>query len=105
MGKTTILVVIAVFALAMTASAAEWTGHISDAKCGAAHNNHTEASINCVKTCVKAGQAPVFVTAEGQVVKIANPDKVMPHLGHQVKVTGALADGTLTIDTVQHIAP
>mgnify|MGYP001044489077 CR=1 FL=1 len=91
------------FALALAAG--EWTGHISDAKCGAAHSDHSEASIKCVRACVKAGQKPVFVTEDKKVVQIANPDKVMDYLGHKVKVTGKLEGETLTIDSVQNIAP
>lgn len=90
-----------VFALA----AGQWTGHISDSKCGAAHSDHSEASIKCVRACVKAGEKPVFVTEDRKVVKIANPEKVMNYLGHQVKVTGKLEGDTLTIDAVENIAP
>jgi hypothetical protein len=43
----------------------------------------------------------VFVTAEGKVVQIANPDKVMDHLGHKVKVTGNLDGDNLTIDSIE----
>jgi hypothetical protein len=38
-------------------------------------------------------------------VKIANPETVMAHLGHQVKVTGELDGDTLTIESVDHVAP
>jgi Protein of unknown function (DUF5818) len=97
------LLVFAVSAIACFAG--EWTGHVSDSKCGAAHADHSEKSINCVKGCVKGGEAPVFVTADGKVVKISNPDKVMAHLGHQVKVTGDLDGETLTVEGVEHVAP
>lgn len=90
-----------VFALAT----GQWTGHISDSKCGAAHSDHSEASIKCVRACVKAGEKPVFVTEDKKVVKIANPEKVMDYLGHQVKVTGKLEGDTLTIDSVENVAP
>jgi hypothetical protein len=86
---------------AMTAMAGEWTGWISDAKCGAAHTDGSEKSINCVKGCVKGGAAPVFVVEKDKkVLKIANADKVMDHLGHKVKVTGKVDGDTLTIDSV-----
>ncbi|MCS6954087.1 MAG: hypothetical protein RMK57_16460 [Bryobacterales bacterium] len=89
------------FLWAVTASASEWTGYISDAKCGAAHADGSEKSIKCVQACVKGGQAPVFVTAaDKKVLKIANADKVKEHLGHKVKVTGSLKGDTLTIDTI-----
>jgi hypothetical protein len=86
---------------AVTASAGEWTGYISDAKCGAAHTDGSEKSIKCVQGCVKAGQPAVFVTeADKKVLKIANADKVKDHLGHKVRVTGTLKEDTLTIESV-----
>ena len=85
---------------ALSAFAGEWSGAISEAGCGAKHVDGSAKSIACVTSCVKKGAAPVFVTEEGKVVKIANPDKVMDHLGHKVKVTGKLDGETLTIDSV-----
>ncbi len=105
MKVATIVLFLGVLVFALTAAAGEWTGHISDSKCGAAHNDHSEKSIACVKACVKGGLEPVFVTEGDKVVKIANPDTVMDHLGHQVKVTGELEGDTLTIASVQHVAP
>lgn len=87
-------------AFSLSAFAAEWTGAISEAGCGAKHVDGSAKSVACVTGCVKKGAAPVFVTADGKVVKIANPDKVTEHLGHKVKVTGKLDGETLTIDTV-----
>lgn len=81
------------------------TGHVSDARCGAAHADNSEKSISCVKGCVSGGQAPVFVTGDKKVLKIANADKVMGHLGHKVEVTGKVMDGTLTVKSVKHLAP
>ena len=84
-------------AFALSAFAAEWTGAISESGCGAKHANG--GAEKCVTACVKKGAAPVFVT-DGKVIKIANADKVMSHLGHKVKVTGKLEGETLTIDTI-----
>ncbi len=81
------------------------TGHVSDAKCGAAHADHSEKSIGCVTGCVSGGAKPVFVTGDKKVLQIANADKVMGHLGHKVEVTGKVMDGTLTIKSVKHLAP
>ncbi len=81
------------------------TGHVSDARCGAAHADHSEKSISCVKGCVSGGQKPVFITGDKKVLQIANADKVMGHLGHKVEVTGKVMDGTLTIKSVKHLAP
>ena len=42
----------------------------------------------------------MFVT-DGKVIKIANADKVMDHLGHKVTITGKLDGDTVTIDSVK----
>ncbi len=80
--------------------AGEWTGYVSEDKCGARHKSGSEADINCVTACIKGGAKPVLVV-EGKVVKIANPDKVPADLyGRKVKVTGEVKDEALTISTV-----
>lgn len=86
--------------LAASAFAGEWTGYISDAKCGAAHSDGSDKSVACVKGCVKGGQKPVFVV-DGKVIKIANPDKVgEAHLGQKVSVSGDLKGEELTISAI-----
>ena len=103
MKKLSVVFTLALFLLALTATAGEWTGHISDAKCGAAHSDGSEKSVNCVKGCVKGGAAAVFVTADKTVLKIdaESQAKVMDHLGHKVTVTGSVDGDTLTIDSVK----
>jgi hypothetical protein len=87
--------------LAASALAGEWTGYISDSKCGAAHADGSAGSIACVKGCVKGGQKPVFVV-DGKVIKIANPDKVgEAHLGAKVKIGGELKGEELTIASIE----
>ncbi|MGH9673617.1 MAG: hypothetical protein ACRD44_10585 [Bryobacteraceae bacterium] len=90
-------VLVALFA--MTSFAAEWTGAISEAGCGLKHADGGAAAEKCVASCVKRGQAPVFVTG-GKVIKIANADKVMDFLGKKVKITGKLDGETVTVDTI-----
>jgi tetratricopeptide (TPR) repeat protein len=66
-----VFVVLAFAALgSMTAFAAEWTGTISDAMCGAKHADASKDSMECVQKCVKGGQAAVFVTSDNKVLKI-----------------------------------
>ena len=85
---------------ATTAFAAEWTGYISETKCGAKHNDGSAAAVSCVKTCIKGGAKPVLVV-DGKVVGIANPEKVMESMyGKKVTVTGEVADEKLTIETI-----
>jgi len=93
-----LVIAFSLFATGMFAG--EWTGTISDAKCGMAHADASEKSMKCVQSCVKGGQAAVFVT-DGKVIKIANGDSVKDHLGHKVTVTGKLDGETLTIEKVK----
>lgn len=93
------------FAITMcgaSAFAAEWTGYISDAKCGKAHTDGSEKSVKCVTGCVKGGTAPVFVSGD-KVLKIdqASQSKVMDHLGQKVTIDGSLHGDTVTIDSVK----
>jgi hypothetical protein len=93
------LALFATFAAA-TAFAGEWTGYISDSKCGAGHSDGSAKSIACVKGCVKGGMKPVFV-ADGKVIKIANTEMVKDDvLGKKVTVKGDLSGDTLTLTSV-----
>ncbi len=81
--------------------AGEWTGYVSEDKCGARHQSGSEADINCFTACIRGGARPVLVV-EGKVVKIANPDKVPADLyGRKVKVTGEVKDEALAIATIE----
>jgi hypothetical protein len=78
----------------------QWTGVISESGCGLKHAAAGAAAEKCVAACVKKGAAPVFVT-EGKVIRITNGEKVMEHLGKQVKLTGRLEDGMVTVDGIE----
>jgi hypothetical protein len=84
----------------LSAFAGEWSGVISDAKCK--HTDASDKSIACVQSCVKRGGEAVFITADDKVLHIdkASLDKVQPHLGHKVKITGKVTGDTVTIDTI-----
>ncbi|MFN7922592.1 MAG: DUF5818 domain-containing protein [Bryobacteraceae bacterium] len=79
-------------------AAAQWQGAISDAGCAAKHANG--GAEECVKRCVAKGAAPVLVTTSGQVLRLANPDRVQPWLGKRVTVTGQSAKGVVTVQAV-----
>ena len=89
-------------AFTATAAAEEWKGTISESKCGAAHADASEKSQACVRKCVESGSAAVFVV-DGKVLKIdaASMDKVKPHVGHKVTVTGKLSGDTVTVDSIK----
>lgn len=85
---------------AVSAFAGEWTGYISDSKCGVAHSDGSDKSVACVKGCVKGGMKPVFVH-DGKVIKIANTDLVKEDvLGKKVNVKGNLDGDTLTLTSI-----
>lgn len=86
--------------LSVTAFAGDWTGYISDSKCGAAHADGSAKSVGCVKGCIKGGQEAVFVS-DGKVLKIANQDKVPAELhGQKVTIHGDLSGESVTIASI-----
>lgn len=86
--------------LAVSAFAGEWTGYISESKCGAKHVDGSAKSVGCVKGCIKGGAKPVFVS-DGKVIQIANPDKVTEDLyGKKVSVKGDLSGEELTVASI-----
>ena len=90
-------------ALAMSAMGATWTGTISDAMCGAKQVAATADDQKCAQTCVKEhGAEPVFVVGD-KVYKIdaASKDKVLPHVGHKVTISGKLANDTVTVKSIK----
>lgn len=85
---------------AVSAFAGDWTGYISESKCGASHADASAKSVSCVKACIKNGAKPVFVE-DGKVIKIANADKVTEDLyGQKVKLSGNREGDTVTITSV-----
>jgi hypothetical protein len=97
--KRVVLVVVLVLTVfTLTAMAAEMSGFISDAKCGAKHASDKNGK--CVEGCVKGGAAPVFVTG-GKVYKIDDAAKVQDHLGHEVTITGELKGDTVHVESVK----
>jgi hypothetical protein len=79
------------------AESGSWTGWINDAKCGA------KVNADCAKKCAAAGEKMVFVTADKNVIAIANQDAVKGHEGHHVTLKGNLDKGTLTVTSVEMV--
>jgi hypothetical protein len=110
----TFLTVVGLSALLSTAAfAADMTGFISDDSCATKSASSAKAAdwINpnafeaCAKKCLKEGSSAVFVTEDNKIVRLsasATP-KVMPFLGHRVKLTGSVKDGLLTVDRIATI--
>lgn len=96
--KKVVIGFMALSMFALTAMAGEWTGYISDSKCGA--KGAKDAHADCAKSCVKGGATPVFVT-DGKVYKIDDASKVADHIGHKVTITGELKGDTVAIESVK----
>ncbi len=99
--KKIALSLLGVSLLAFTASAAEMTGYISDAKCAKdVAKVSSDAHAGCAQGCAKKGAALVFVS-DGKVYKIDDQSKVAEHAGHKVTITGKVDGDTLKVDSVK----
>ena len=93
---TTATLMLSLFAV--SAMADEFTGWISDSKCGAkgASAQHKD----CAAKCVKGGAAPVFVS-DSKVLKIDGASKVEGLIGQKVIVTGSVDGDTVKVESVK----
>jgi uncharacterized protein DUF5818 len=75
------------------------TGWITD-KCCMAKNANKEGA-DCVKACAKQGAKLVFFTGEKSYV-LADQKAALDHVGHEVQITGTVADdGSLKVTKIQ----
>ena len=96
---TTAILLFSLFAV--SAMADEFTGWVSDSKCGVkgASAEHKD----CAAKCVKGGAAPVLVM-DNKVLKIDDASKVEGHIGQKVTVTGAVDGDTIKVESVKAAA-
>ncbi len=95
---------VGLFALAaMSTFAAEITGFVGDAQCGAKHADASEASTQCAQRCVKRGSATVIVTKDAKVYKLDadSQAKVKDMVGKTVTINGKVDGDNLTIESVK----
>lgn len=95
-------------------SAGEMTGYISDTKCASEHSKATTAAgwihpkvfESCAKMCAKDGSEVVFLAEDNKVVHIDadSLDKVMPSLGHKVKLDGKIENGKLKVASISTVS-
>ncbi len=93
---TTAILLLSLFAV--SAAADEFTGWISDSKCGAKGANAEHK--DCAAKCVKGGAAPVLVI-DNKVLKIDDASKVEGHIGQKVTVTGSVDGDTIKVESVK----
>lgn len=104
MKKVVTIAVLALFCASM-AFAGEYTGYVTDAKCAPTKAGADHAK--CAQNCIKGGQKAVLADGMGKVWKIAESEqeKVTPHAGHKVKITGSGSDTSIdSIENVEHIS-
>ena len=83
-------------------------GKISDSMCNAKHmaGEHDGKKVtdrDCTEKCISGGAKYVFVGEGDKIYKIANQDfaGLKAHAGHEVIVTAAAKDDTLTISKIE----
>lgn len=83
------------------AAAADFTGMIVDKECSV-RGKGMWYNQDCINRCIRDGQPAVLAVDEDKIYAIANQDKVPEEAyGMKVKITGTLADGTLTIEKIE----
>jgi hypothetical protein len=79
-----------------------WTGWVMDQKCAA---KGAAANADCARKCIAAGEPMVLVTdADKSIVTIANPKALEDHIGHHVKVQGAISNNKLTVSSAEMLS-
>jgi len=94
--------VLTILALACLAWGAdkEWTGVISDSKCGLKHSAASDEAAACVKSCVTGGAKYVLVSG-GRLYQLEPQAKIDSKLaGRDAKVTGSLYGDTIRLTSV-----
>jgi hypothetical protein len=102
MKKLLIASCVAASLCSVAAFADDWTGYISDSKCGAKHDHVSDKNTQCVvDMCIKSGADPVFVTG-GKVIKFDadSATKAKAFAGQQVKIDGTLDGAMVKINTI-----
>jgi hypothetical protein len=95
---------LALFAIFTVSSfAAEITGFVGDAMCGAKHAKASEADAKCAASCMKKGSKAVLVTPDAKVYTIdeASQAKVADMVGKTVTIDGKIKGDTITIASVK----
>ena len=101
MKKLVFAVLLVLSLLAFSAAAAEMTGYISDAKCAKdVAKAESDAHAGCAAGCAKKGAALVLVSG-GKVYQLDNQEKVQPHAGHKVTITGKVDGEKIMIENVK----
>lgn len=106
MKKTSaVLLALALSALLTPAlcQAGEWTGWITDEHCAAKGANAGHKA--CADKCAKGGAKLVFYNeADETIYKLDDQELAKSHVGHEVKVSGDVADGVIKVKAIEPAA-
>ena len=97
MKKLAAVTVLALTFASASAFAESLSGFVSDAMCASKGKAN---SAECAAKCIKGGSAPVLVVGD-KVYKVANPDTLVAHAGHNVTVEGTVSGDTVTVKSVK----
>ena len=97
-----VALMLTLLALPALAASESWTGWITDSHCGekGANAKHTKA---CAEKCAKDGKIVFFNNGDKKIYQLdaAGAKLALEHVGHEVTVTGAVADGTITVEKIE----
>ena len=85
--------------LSVGAWAEDFNGYIIDQACAA--KKEMRGNVACATSCIKRGSPAVLVTDDGKIFAIADQDKVVPHAGQKVTITGKLENGSIKVDSIK----
>jgi hypothetical protein len=94
------LLLAAAVPVAVQAGEGEWTGWITDDHCGAQGANAGHKA--CAEKCLGDGGTLVFYNPGDQkIYKLDNQEMAKGHLGHEVKVKGAVEGDSIKVASIE----
>lgn len=97
--KKALIVAALTVGFSCSAMAADFTGYVIDQKCSS--NKAMRGDVACANKCIKGGSPAVLVTDNGKIYKLTDQDKVIPHAGEKVNISGKMTGDTITVDTIK----
>src|SRR5436305_11482026 len=86
-------------AVAIGASATDFSGYIIDEAC--ASKPAMKGNEACARKCIKGGSAAVLLSPDAKVYKLDDQAKVVEDAGHKVKIEGTLDGDTIKVDAIK----
>ena len=96
--KTLTVTAMLALGLASLGMAADFSGFVEDTMCST--KPAMKGNAECAQKCIKGGSPAVLVTPDGTIYKLAEQDKIAPHAGHNVVITGDLKGDTISITKI-----